>query len=504
MDNIRTNTPEFDPETAGNPGEMEKMTMYEKDILNGESAEQTEAAEDTFAEKAEGIESDGDAGGASAGVNDGAESVEGAEGAEQLGTDEDAEPDEAGEGAGTATMTESGESESAGEEASDGEAADKKKTPRITRKRKKEETPAEDSAVEADVVEDSSDKAEDVPAPKKPTLTKEERDRIAAERRRERIRQQRQNAVLDEAGNPIMDGDGTFEDEIAEIFRMKNTRQICNGYIDEIKQGRGNSEDYVEVMYNGFRVLIPFSEMDVQIEPMREDETEKDYNGRMFTTVSNMLGAEIDFIIRDVSIEDRLAAASRAQATKIKRRDILNATDRDGNFRVYEGRRCTARVLATHPTFAFLEVYGMRVRLRARDIRSEFVSDVTKELQNGENITVYVTFVERDKKGEVTEMYVSMRNDAQERKELERKANDLRVGDICRGRVSSRSRKVIFIRLNNGVHCYCHVTNGLQGRSIPNVGDSVSIRILKKTVNNSNGNPLMQGKIVRNIKWNVK
>lgn len=347
------------------------------------------------------------------------------------------------------------------------------------------------------------DAEEDVSAEGKQEMTRAERDRLNAERRRERMRIQRQNAVLDEAGRPIMDGDGTFEDEIAEIYRVKNTRQIVSGFIDEVKQGRGSSESYIESMYNGFRVLIPFSEMDVEIEH-REDETDRDYQNRLFTTISNMLGAEIDFVVRDVSMEDRLAAGSRLQATKARRRDILNATDREGQYIVYEGRRCTARVLATHPTFAFLEVYGLRVRLRARDIRSEYVSDVTRELQAGESMTVYITHIERDKHGEVTEMFVSMRNDEAERRELERAAADLHVGDTCRGRVSSRSRKVIFIRLNNGVHAFCHVSNGLQGRSIPNVGDTVAVRIIRKMTNKSSGNPLIQGKIVRNLKFIAK
>lgn len=390
--------------------------------------------------------------------------------------------------------------------------APKKKAARSSKKTAKatpEDEPDKGDDNPADDGDDTGEKhvsAEggDNAAPAKKAVSAEERDRANAERRRKRARERRMNATLDADGNPILDGDGTFDDDLALIYQAKNTRKIVNGTIDEVKQGRGDNEGWVEVMYNGFRVLIPFSQMDIAQEH-RPDEDERTYKSKLQTSISNMLGARIDFIINGVDVDERLATGSRAQATAIKRRDILNGTDRDGNYIVFPGRAVQATVLAVHPRFAFVDVFGYRTRLRARDIRSEYTEDVGDILENGDVIKVYVTHVQRDPQtNEINELFISMRNDVHEKEDLERTAASLKEGDICRGRVSNRSRKAIFIRLNNNLQAFAYISNGLQGRSIPNVGDSVSVRVIHKVENRSNGNPLIQGRIVRNIKYNAR
>jgi ribosomal protein S1 len=237
----------------------------------------------------------------------------------------------------------------------------------------------------------------------------------------------------------------------------------------------------------------------------RPDEEVDTTASRLRTTISNMLGARIDFVINGVDADTRLATASRAQACAMRRRDILNGTDGEGNYNVYPGRPVQASVLAVHPRFAFIDVFGFRTRLRAKDIRSEYTEDVADVLENGQIIKVFVTQVERNPvSGEVTELFVSMRNDSAEKAELERVAANLKEGDTCRGRVSNRSRNAIFIRLNNGLQAFVYISGGLQGRSIPNIGDSVSVRVIRKVQNNNNGNPFIQGRIVRNIKYNAR
>lgn len=254
-------------------------------------------------------------------------------------------------------------------------------------------------------------------------------------------------------------------------------------------------------MYKDFRVLIPFSEMDITVEERRRGETDENYTARFGRTIANMIGSRIEFVISGVESEERLAAGSRLMATRARRRFVLDARDREGNFVIYPGRQVSASVLAVHKEFAFLDVYGMRVRLRAADIRADYVNDVNDELENGMTIPVYITHIARNENGEVTEMFISMRDDKAEKKKLQNAAAAMKEGDICRGRISARTKDAIFITLSNGLQAYAYVSNGLQGRKVPNIGDNISLRVIRVNENRRNGNPIVLGKIVRNINY---
>lgn len=375
------------------------------------------------------------------------------------------------------------------------EAATPAAKPKTTRTKKVKIEPAnEDAPLAEDVL------AKDAKAA---AMTDSERTKRNAARRRERVRKLRLEAPLDEEGRPIVDGDGTFDPTLAEIFQKKNTREIVSGCIDEVKIGRNGGQGWVEVMYNSFRVLIPFSEMDVLVEE-RPNESTENYTARLGRTISNMIGARIEFVISGVEKEGRLAAGSRLIANRIRRRDVLNARDREGNYLIYAGRQVCGNVLAVHTAFAFVDVYGMRVRLRAADIKADYVTDVNDELENGMSLPVYITHVARDEKGEITEMFISMRDDKAEKTKLRNTADAMKEGDVCRGRISARTKDAIFISLSNGLQAYAYVSNGLQGRKVPNIGDNISLRVLRVNENRRNGNPIVLGKIVRNISYAAK
>ena len=359
------------------------------------------------------------------------------------------------------------------------------------------------TAKKSDDAESEADSAEDILEQEARAAVNDTADRTRrnAARRRERARKQRMEAPLDADGRPIVDGNGTFDPNLAEVFQKRNTREVVSGTIDEVKMGRNGGEGWVEVMYNDFRVLIPFSEMDITIEDRRSGESAENYATRLGRTISNMIGARIEFVISGVESEERLAAGSRKMATRARRRSVLDAKDREGNYLIYPDRQVSASVLAVHKEFAFVDVYGMRCRLRASDIRADYVTDVNDELENGMTIPVYITHVARNDDGEVSEMFISMRNDKAEKEKLQNSAASMKEGDICRGRISARTKDAIFITLSNGLQAYAYVSNGLQGRKVPNIGDNVSLRVTRVNENRRNGNPIVLGKIVRNINY---
>ena len=367
-----------------------------------------------------------------------------------------------------------------------------------------DELPEEDEESVAKMPE-AEEESNSLEAEEKDAISEAERKRRNAERRRKRARQIRMEAPLDEYGRPIDEHSltGTFDPVLSELSRQRATREIIRSTIIDVRPGRKGREGWVELRHLNYRVLIPFSEMDIEVVD-RPDEEEEDHAKRVYKTLANMLGARIDFIITGIDPDNDLIAGSRAMATRIRRRDILNARDREGNYLIYPGRQVQGNVLAVHQNFAWVDVYGMRVRIRTRDISSDYTAHAYDALQNGMSVPLYIVQVDRDDDGNVTMLYVSMRNDAKEREQKERISQSLRTGDECLGRVTNRTGKAIFLTLNNGLQAMAFVSNGLRGRRVPNIGDTVALRVLSIEKNRDNGNPIVRGRIIRSINYTAR
>ncbi len=157
-------------------------------------------------------------------------------------------------------------------------------------------------------------------------------------------------------------------------------------------------------MYNGFRVLIPFSEMDVEIEH-REMKPNAITRNRLFTTISNMLVPKSTSFY---GCEHGRSARRRQPSTGDKAlRRIFSCHRPEGQYIVYEGRRCTARVL---PHIHIRVPVGLWAAGSSAGQGYPFgvCFGCYPELQGRRECAVYVTHMERDKRGEVTEMFVSM------------------------------------------------------------------------------------------------
>ena len=367
-----------------------------------------------------------------------------------------------------------------------------------------DELPEEDEESVAKMPE-AEEESNSLEAEEKDAISEAERKRRNAERRRKRARQIRMEAPLDEYGRPIDEHSitGTFDPVLSELSRQRATREIIRSTIIDVRPGRKGREGWVELRHLNYRVLIPFSEMDIEVVD-RPDEEEEDHAKRVYKTLANMLGARIDFIITGIDPDNDLIAGSRAMATRIRRRDILNARDREGNYLIYPGRQVQGNVLAVHQNFAWVDVYGMRVRIRTRDISSDYTAHAYDALQNGMSVPLYIVQVDRDDDGNVTMLYVSMRNDAKEREQKERISQSLRTGDECLGRVTNRTGKAIFLTLNNGLQAMAFVSNGLRGRRVPNIGDTVALRVLSIEKNRDSGNPIVRGRIIRSINFTAR
>ena len=102
-----------------------------------------------------------------------------------------------------------------------------------------------------------------------------------------------------------------------QLLNAQRTRKILTGQlagIEKLESGWVVAVTY----YNGFRIIIPMDEMMINLSGDGKEHAET--LNRQTRIANNMLGSDIDFIIRDLDEASRSVVASRKDAMLKKRR----------------------------------------------------------------------------------------------------------------------------------------------------------------------------------------
>lgn len=103
-----------------------------------------------------------------------------------------------------------------------------------------------------------------------------------------------------------------------EIHTSYRSRRILTGILGGVEETE-TGKTLAVVDYKGFRVVIPLKEMLVKLEKNLKGAEYSDMIRRQNKLLSNMLGCEIDFIVKGVDSKTRTVVASRKEAMLKKR-----------------------------------------------------------------------------------------------------------------------------------------------------------------------------------------
>mgnify|MGYP003263045291 FL=1 len=80
----------------------------------------------------------------------------------------------------------------------------------------------------------------------------------------------------------------------------------------------------------------------------------------------------------------------------------------------------------------------------------------------------------------------------------------IKKGEQYLGRVINLTSKVIFVWLNIGLTAMVYISNGIRGRRVPGIGETVSISVLSVEENRNSGTPIIHGRLLRSINFNAR
>ncbi len=258
------------------------------------------------------------------------------------------------------------------------------------------------------------------------------------------------------------------KNDLLDLLESQKTGRILTGTIQGVERPEDNPKHSFAVIYHGaFKVIIPAEEA---VEPPA------DYRGRLPEDVlhymlTKRLGAEVDYIVKGIDSQSGIAAASRLDAMRARRKEYYFGTDRDGNNLLYADLCAEARVVSVIRAGIFVDLFGLEVYIPLRELSYQRWMDAAAHFQPGQRILVKVLEVDRSDRNHVkAAASVKQAGENPYEKALRRYS----VGNRYVGTVSMVDTNGVFVALDGGIDCLCSYPK----RGRPPRGSRVTVRIL--------------------------
>ena len=255
-----------------------------------------------------------------------------------------------------------------------------------------------------------------------------------------------------------------------EIHTSYRSRRILTGILGGVEETE-TGKTLAVVDYKGFRVVIPLKEMLVKLEKNLKGAEYSDMIRRQNKLLSNMLGCEIDFIVKGVDFKTRTVVASRKEAMLKKRQTFYMNTDASGAYRIFEGRTVQARVIAVAEKAIRIEAFGVECSIVARDLSWDWIGDANDRFSVGDEILVKILEVNRDNIEDIT-----IKADVKSVSENTNRTylKQCHIQSKYAGKVTDVHKGVVYVRLNNGANAIAHTC---LDRRMPGKKDDVSFAV---------------------------
>lgn len=255
--------------------------------------------------------------------------------------------------------------------------------------------------------------------------------------------------------------------ELQNAYRTKKILTGTLGGVERMEQG----SVIAVVYYKEMRVVIPLSEMMINLV---EDESH-DYGEltqRQSKILGNMLGCEIDFLVKGLDTASRSVVASRKDAM-YKKRQIFYLPDANGNTRVCEDRIVQARVIAVAEKVVRVEIFGVECSILARDLSWDWLGDANERFHVGDQILVRILSVAAK-----DQLDISVKADVKSVNGNTSKANLARckIQGKYAGTVTDIHKGTVFVRLSIGVNAIAH---SCYDNRLPGKKDEVSFVVTR-------------------------
>lgn len=295
-----------------------------------------------------------------------------------------------------------------------------------------------------------------------------------------------------EIGGDVQTNESVADTAWHEIHNAYRTRRILTGMLGGIEQ-LDNGKTIAIVEYKGFRIVIPMKEMVMNFPNQASGNEYREQVVRHHKLLSNMLGADIDFVIKGIDSKTRSVVASRKDAMLKKRQTFYMDVDASNTYRIFDGRIVQARIIAVAEKAIRVEAFGVECSIMAKDLSWDWIGDAHDRFSVGDQILIRILSVNRE-----SVENISIKADV---KSVSGNTNyenlsRCRIQSKYAGKVTDVHKGVVYVRLTNGVNAIAH---SCYDRRMPGKKDDVSFAVTK--IDEERG--VAVGIITRIIKQNL-
>lgn len=236
-----------------------------------------------------------------------------------------------------------------------------------------------------------------------------------------------------------------------EIQNAYRTKKILTGMLGGIEKTENGSLIAI-IYYKDFRTVIPITEMMINL---IQDESHDygDISLRQNKVLNNMLGCEIDFIVKGLDAQSRSVVASRKEAMLKKRQNFYLDRNASGNAKIYEDHIVQARVVAVAEKVVRAEIFGVETSILARDLSFDWLGDARERFHVGEHILVRILSVAAESLDKITVKADVKSVEGNTSKENMKKC---KIQGKYAGTVEDIHKGTVFVRLSIGVNEIAH------------------------------------------------
>lgn len=257
------------------------------------------------------------------------------------------------------------------------------------------------------------------------------------------------------------------QDKFLDLVESLRTGRYLTDTIQGVERHSDNGEPRAILFHGDYKVVIMAS----MLVSLPRDLRGMEPNAVYYYLLTKRLGAEIDYVVKGIDPNSGLAVGNRLEAMTNKCRHYYTKTDRDGNYRIYEGLCCEARVVTVIPDGIFVELFGIDTYIPLRELSHVRLTDAMGYFEPGQRIIVKVTRLDRS---DPEHIWVSASVKRVSVSPIDKALEKIEVGSNYAGTVSMIDATGIFVLLDIGADCRCTFPY----RSRPPKGARVVVKIV--------------------------
>lgn len=257
-----------------------------------------------------------------------------------------------------------------------------------------------------------------------------------------------------------------LRDNLIDLVESLKSNVLLSGTVQGVEQSPNNPYSLAVIYHGEFKILIPANEFMEEPDDTHDQPKETVLNYMM----TRRMGAEVDYVIKGIDANARIAAASRLEAMRIKRRQYYFATDRDGNNIIHSGINAEARVVSVIRAGIFVDLFGLETYIPLKELSYQRLLDAASQFQTGQRILVKILEVER--KNHDVRVLASVKQATEN--PYEKALRKYSIGNKYVGTVSLVDTNGVFVALDGGIDCLCAYPK----RGRPPRGARATVRII--------------------------